>query len=297
MFIDTVFDAIVIGGGPAGLSGALALARLRRSVLLVDAGRGRAARIRRALDWPGFAAGVEGAQLVAAMQHQALRHGVNFAVGRVDRLERKGRVFEVAWPDAQAHARTVLFATGAADVEPDAPHLREAFDAGVLRPCPMYDGYELIDRVVGIVGDGPAAVAEALQLRHFTSRIHLFALRPDGFDADERIRLDRAGIAVVDEPTHAIRRRDGAVAVEHGATATVCDALYSALGLDVHSDLASRLGAGRDADGYLLTDEHRRTGVAGLYAAGDVALGPNQISVATGGAATAAAAMHRMLAG
>ena len=83
--------------------------------------------------------------------------------------------------------------------------------------------------------------------------------------------------------------------LRHAAGQAACDTVYCALGMVVHSELAVALGARHDAGGYLLTDRHQRTSVPGLFAAGDVVKGLNQISVATGGAAVAAAAMHRAL--
>ncbi|MGE5115084.1 MAG: FAD-dependent oxidoreductase, partial [Betaproteobacteria bacterium] len=87
----------------------------------------------------------------------------------------------------------------------------------------------------------------------------------------------------------------GGVTVRAGGRDTHCDALYCALGLKVHSQLALALGALHDDDGSIVVDAHHRTSVEGLWAAGDVAKGLNQIAVATGGAAIAASAMHLAL--
>jgi len=296
MPIDRIFDAVVIGGGPAGLTGALYLARFRRTVLLVDEGRSRAARIPRAHNYPGFAEGIEGAMLVAAMQHQALRHGVNFAVGRATSIERKLSGFEVVWGGGRAAARSVLLTTGISDIEPVMPHLADAVRDGTLRYCPPCDAYEIIDQAVGVVTDGAKGVAEALFLRHFTARVTLFLTRRNaGVTDEDRARLADAGVTFVEEPTRAIRWRDGTIVIVHGEHETVCDSLYCALGVYVHSELALRIGARRDDEGFLLIDDHHETSVEGLYAAGDVVRGLNQITVATGGATVAASEMHRAL--
>jgi thioredoxin reductase (NADPH) len=294
--VDSVFDAVVIGGGPAGLSAATCLARLRRSVLIVDEGRSRAARIPRTHNYPGFAEGVEGGTLVAAMQHQALRHGVNFAIGRVSEIERRGAGFGVVWPGGQATARTVLLASGVSDIEPGLPHLAEGLRRGLLRYCPWCDAYEAIDKAVGVVTDSAKGVSEALFLRDFTDRLTLFVTRADAdLGDDERARLAAAGIALVEAPTTAVRLEGSRVVVSHGSGETVLDTLYCALGVHVHSELARRLGARHDNEGFLYVDPHHRTSVDGLYAAGDVVRGLNQISVAAGGGAIAASAMHLAL--
>jgi thioredoxin reductase (NADPH) len=289
-------DALIIGGGPGGLTAALYLARFRRSVLLVDAGRGRAGRIPLAHNVAGFPDGVAGAELVAAMRRHAERYGVEFISGEVEAIAKAPPGFAAYCNGRPLPARTVMLATGASDVEPDMPHLAEALREGLLRYCPVCDGYEAIDRSIGLISDSASDVDEALFLRHFTERITLFVVTPDvHHDAARRRRLADAGIAVVHEPVTGIRLRDGCISVRHGDAQTECDALYGALGLEVHGGLAVALGARCDERGYLWTDEHQQTSVAGLYAVGDVAAGLNQIGVACGGAAIAAAAAHRAL--
>lgn len=290
------YDALVIGGGPAGLTGAIYLARFRRRVLLVDEGKSRAASIPRSHNVPGYPDGVVGGELVAAMRAQAERYGVRFEAGCVQVLEADGGGFAARCGRKRLRAASVLLATGASDVKPAMPHLAEALRSGALRYCPVCDGYEVIGQRVGIVADSIDDIDEALYLRHFTPHLTLLrAAAPLAPDARQRKRLAQAGIALVDAPIESIRLWRGRVTVRHGAGETECDALYSALGLEVHSRLALALGARADAQGYLLTDRQQRTGIEGLYAAGDVVRGLNQISVAAGGAAIAAAAMHRWL--
>ena len=292
------YDAIVIGGGPAGLAGALYLARFRRGVLVIDEGRGRAARIPCSHNMPGFPDGVAGGRLVAAMREQAAAHGVEFAAGRVRALAPDGAGgFAVAWSRQRAGARSVLLATGASDRPPPMPYLADALRRGALRYCPVCDGYEASGQRVGVLADGERGAQEALYLRHFSPHVTLFGLHgAPALTPATRRALARAGIVRVEAPLDSLRLWKGAVIARHGADQTACDTVYCALGMRVHSELATSLGARHDADGYLLTDRHQRTSIAGLYAAGDVVQGLNQISVATGGAAVAASAMHRSLA-
>lgn len=290
------FDALIVGGGPAGLTGAIYLARFRRRVLVVDEGKSRAASIPRSHNVPGYPEGVIGGELVAAMRAQAERYGARFAAGRVEAIEANEDGFGVRYGRKETRARSLLLATGASDVPPAMPHLTEALRIGALRYCPVCDGFEVIDQRVGVVADRAADIGEALYLRHFTPHITIFRAGPAlAFGAADRRRLARYGVAVVDAPIESIRLWQGRVTVRHGAGETECDALYSALGLRVHSELGLELGAKADAQGYLLADRHQRTGVEGVYVAGDVARGLNQISVAAGSAAIAAAAMHRWL--
>jgi thioredoxin reductase (NADPH) len=290
-------DALVVGGGPGGLAAALYLARFRRRVLVVDEGAGRALRIPRSHNVPGFVDGVVGKELVAAMRAHAERYGARFVSGRVESLEPVRDGFVAHWSAGAARAPLLLLATGVSDVEPTMPHLSQAVREGALRYCPVCDGYEVIDRAVGLIADSASDLSEALYLRHFTPHLSLFVVSTEvRFSAAERQRLAEAGVRLVTEPVRAIRLADGAVVVSHGeGEATRCDALYGALGLKVHSGLATALGALHDDDGSLVVDAHHRTSIEGLWAVGDVAKGLNQIVVATGGAAIAAASMHLAL--
>jgi thioredoxin reductase (NADPH) len=290
------FDVIVVGGGPAGLVACTYLARFRRSVLLVDAGRSRLAKIPRSHNYPGYPDGISGTELLGGLREQTTRYAIETVAATVEGVEVDEGGFWLSWSGGAGRARAVLLATGASDVEPDMPHLAEALRDGALRYCPVCDGFEVMGRAVGVIGNGPAATREALYLRHFTDRVTLFTERGDtSLDAGDRERLADAGIECVAEPIRSLRLWDQRVTVGHGDAETVCDAIYSALGMRVHSELATCLGAKVDSDGYLVTDEHQQTSVRGLYAAGDVASGLNQISVAAGGAAIATAAIHQML--
>lgn len=289
------FDALVIGGGPGGLTGALYLARFRRRVLVVDEGCSRAARIPRSHNMPGYPDGVAGPELLAAIRRQADRYGVASAVGRVVSLERTDEGFIARWGTQEgAGAPMVLLATGASDVEPPIPYLAEAVRSGALRYCPVCDGYEVIGQAVGVIADGPAGVREALYLRNFTSRLTVFPISADTrFSDDDCCRLAESGIDLVRAPVDSIRLWNGAAIVRHGEEESRCDSLYSALGMRIHTELIP--DARRDDGGYLVTDAHQKTSIDGIYAVGDVAQGLNQISVAMGGAAIAASAIHLAL--
>ncbi len=288
------FDALVIGGGPAGLTGGLYLARFRRSVLVIDDGRSRALRIPRTHNMPGYPEGVVGAELISSIRRQAERYGVAFADGRVEKLEKTEDGFSARWPGGEVRARVVLLATGTSDIEPAVSHLAEAVGSGAVRYCPVCDAFEVIDRNVGVIADGPAGVREALYLRHFTPHLKVFLLSGEScLDEANRERLAEAQIGLVEDPIASVRLSEGAIVVRHGDAETRCDSVYSALGMHIHAELAP--DADRDDDGYLVTDRRRQTNIEGLYAAGDVLQGLNQITVAMGDAAIAAAAMHLAL--
>lgn len=293
---EPIADAVVVGGGPAGLMAAIYLARFRRSVVLVDAGHSRIEKIPRSHNYPGFVEGIPGAKVRDMLRAQLRSYPVRILETFVERAERMPQGFRLATQQGPIAARRMLLATGVTDIPPAMPHVRAALEAGVLRYCPVCDAYEVVGKAVGVYANGPAGVAEAIYLRHFSADITLFmAQGGPGLAAEERSRLAEAGIRWNDAPVDAIRRSGERVELMHAGTRTLCDTLYCALGLTVHSQIAVALGASVDDTGYVQVDAHHATSVPGLYAAGDVSTGLNQIAVAMGGAAIAASAIHREL--
>jgi thioredoxin reductase (NADPH) len=296
---ERLVDCVIIGGGPAGLSASIYLARYRRNIMLIDAGASRAALIPLSHNYPGFPDGISGNELLARLHAQALRYGQRVTSSVVHRIQRlEDGDFLCFYGDDAVRSRSVLLSTGMTDIEPEMPDLREAIQRGHIRYCPICDGYEAIGKKVGIIGSGSRSVNEALFIRDYTEDLTLLTLgsKMSLRDHDREV-LMVAKIRVIEEPISEVFLEDNrisAVRMYSGATHGF-DTLYSMLGVSVNSDLARDLGAQCDEDGNLLVDAHFQTSVPGLYAAGDVVSGLNQLSVATGHAAIASTAIHNRL--
>ncbi len=291
-------DCLVIGGGPAGLSAAIYLARFRRRFRVVDGGASRAALIPLSHNHPGFPDGIGGRELLARMRGQAERYGAEIVPGTVDNLERReDGVFLAAVGDTILRARTVLLATGVVDLEPELPDVVGAVRRGLVRHCPICDGFEVIDRKVAVIGHGASGLGEALFLRSYTADLTLLTLGQAMHPApDEARRAADAGIHIIEDPvSKVLLEGDTIAALEIDGEEHRFDTLYSALGCDVRSELACDLGAARNDIGALVVDAHQRSSIPGLYAAGDVVSELNQIGVAMGHAAIAATAVHNDL--
>jgi thioredoxin reductase (NADPH) len=296
--VDEPLDCLVIGGGPAALSAAIYLARFRRRFRVIDGGASRAALIPLSHNHPGFPDGIAGPELLKRMRRQAERYGADIVAGTVEALERgEGGGFVAACEGGAVRARTVLLATGVEDIEPELPDLEGAVRRGWIRHCPICDAYEVIDQRVGVIGHGASGVGEALFLRTYTADLTLLTLgKAMDLSAGDRARLDEAGVRVVETPVSKVLLEGNKIAaLEIDGEEDRFDTLYSALGCHVRSALARSLGAERNDIGSLVVDDHQRTSVPGLYAAGDVVSALNQIGVAMGQAAVAATAIHNDL--
>ena len=288
------FDCVVVGGGPAGLTAAIYLARFRRRVLVADEGRSRASLIPESHNYPGFIGGISGPRLLAALTKQAERYGAMLRKARVTSLERQDDGFRLSLGDAEVRAGRVLLATGITDRSPDMPGLRSAISHGAVRYCPVCDAYEATDQRIGVLGPSADAAKKAQFLRTYSRDVVVLPTNsPTAADVTD---ARAAAIEIAPAPVIDVEPQDNGVGVllKDGRRLHV-DVLYPALGCDVHSDLATSLGARCNAIGCLIVDDRQQTSVPGIYAAGDVVSDLHQISVAAGHGAIAATSIHNSL--
>ena len=288
-------EVLIVGAGPAGLTAATYLARFRRRVLVADGGAPRACWIPVSHNLPGFPKGITGEAIIRRMTEQALEYDAVIEPGRVERLERDGDRFIAQLNGRAVRARAVLLATGVVDHHPDLPGVERAIERAVVRICPICDGYEAIDKAVAIIARDDRGVREAAFLRTYSDRVTLIHVGPPEAltEADE---LARMGVELIRAPIDNVRLEgDRVTALSWGGTFHVFDLVYSALGTSPNAVLARALGAAVGEDGCMVVDGHQATSVAGLYAAGDVVRGLNQIAVAGAEAAIAATAIHNAL--
>jgi thioredoxin reductase (NADPH) len=294
-------DCLVIGGGPAGLTAAIYLGRFRRRVHVIDKGWSRAEWISKSHNLPGFPDGLAGPVLLEALRAQARLYGATLETGTVDSLQHNNdkTSFTAKVGASILTARTVLLATGVIENKPPVRHLADAVKSGLIRTCPICDGFESRGKRLAVLGNGEHAAAEALYLRTYTDQLTLLLSATDTRDLSEKTRLalQTAGIEIEPIATGSVTlEADGvtALSMEDGQVHRF-DVVYSAFGTTSQTQLVTALGARLDAAQRVFVDAHQATSITGLYAAGDVVRGLNQISVAEGEAAIAATAIHNLL--
>jgi len=296
---DEHLDCLVIGGGPAGLTAALYFARFRRRFLVVDAGQSRAAWIPTSHNLPFFAEGISGADVLRRQREHAEHYGASIISGRITELRKTAGCFAavIETDDATTERRAsrVLLASGAVDVEPCLPDVPDAVQRGLVRYCPICDGYESRDRKIAVLGHGDSGLGEAsFVARTYSDDVTLLTLgEPMNLTAEQHAEIAKHHIKIVQAPIESLRTEGTSVAaVCAGREPMQFDVLYSALGLRPRTELALALGAEHDERGNLVVDDHNQTTVRGLYAAGAIVRGLDQIVVAMGHAAVAATAIH-----
>lgn len=310
------YDVAIVGGGPAGLSAAIWLARYRHRVALFDSGDPRNWETRGIHGYLGLP-DVTPFELRARGRDEARRFGallVDAHVERIDRLGEEAFSLEVhplavtkATPreletrpipaPRRLHARRVLLSFGIRDIWPDVDGLERCYGATVHH-CPDCDGYEASGCRIAIIASGRSAAGMAFALATWSSALTICTngLAPD-LSAEHAGKLAALGVQVRTERIARLRKNGSAVhSLELAGGADVpCDRIFFSIGHGPADDLAEQLGCRRDDEGMIEVDRAFHSSVPNVFAAGDIVPGPKLGIVAAAHGAIAAAAIHKSL--
>jgi thioredoxin reductase/RimJ/RimL family protein N-acetyltransferase len=287
------YDVAVIGGGAAGLSGALVLARARRAVAVVDSGEPRNAP---AAHLHGFLSrdGMPPTELLAAGRAELARYGTDLLPGTVSEVSATSDAgFDVVLVEGRRlRARRILVATGLRDALPDIPGARERWGRDLLH-CPYCHGYEVRDEPLGVLGGTPGAVEHALLVRQWSADVVYFSGAGTPARSD-RERLVARGITVVDGGVRRlVVENDHLTGVELVDGSVVRrTAVFVRPGFVPNSDLLVRLGGAVTPEGWVHSDPTGRTSVAGVWVAGNAVDPRAQVITAAGQGSAAAIALN-----
>jgi thioredoxin reductase/SAM-dependent methyltransferase len=299
--VEQTYDVVVVGGGAAGLSGALALARARRSVLVVDAADPRnspAAGVHNYLTRDG----TPPAELAAAGREEVRRYGGEILSGVVEAAAKDGDGFQVSLDGGRSvRARRLLVATGLVDELPEVPGVATRWGRDVLH-CPYCHGWEFRDRRIGVLATGPLAAQQAELWRQWSPDVLLLLHHtpPPGAEAAER--LAARGITVVDGPVAELVVTDDTLTGVRLASGEVValDAVVIAPRFTARTGVLASLGlapAEVDKDGHVIgsqipADATGATAVPGVWVAGNIANVLAHVIVAAAAGLNAAAAIN-----
>ncbi|MEH6794407.1 MAG: NAD(P)/FAD-dependent oxidoreductase [Rhodococcus sp. (in: high G+C Gram-positive bacteria)] len=293
-------DAIIVGGGVAGLSAAVALGRSRRSVVIIDAGDPRNAPAAHSHNYL-TRDGESPLELVRLGRDEARHYGARIVDGVATSASRTASGFEVTLADGSVvRGRRILVTTGLTDVLPDIPGLAERWGRDVLH-CPYCHGWEVRDRAVGIIGS--AMVGHQAQMwRQLTEHVTVFAHTATELAAGDLERLDARGIAVVDEEIARIDVDNDAivgVTLANGERIAL-DALVVGPNFTSRADILVSLGIGTTEmvmnenvlGTYVEADPVGATSVPGVWVAGNVSAPMDTVVAASAAGTKAGAAIN-----
>lgn len=289
-----MYDVIIVGGGPAGLSAALMLGRSRRRVLVCDTGRPRNAASRA---MHGFLSrdGMAPQEFLAVARDQ-LRQYDTVELRRAEVVEaacRPDARFHVALADGSTFtARKLLIATGVIDNLPPIPGFAELYGRGVFH-CPYCDGWEVRDRPLAVYGRGARGLGLSLELTGWSRDLVLCTDGPAEIDVEGRARLARNGIRVREERLVCLEGREALERVVFASGEPLPrQALFFTTGQTQQSALAVNLGCEFNEKGTVRTGKYESTHLAGLYVAGDASRAVQWVVVAAAEGAEAAFAIN-----
>lgn len=300
-----VFDCIIIGGGMAGLQAAIQLGRYAmHNVLVIDAGEGRSTICRSYRNILGYPDGISGMELRTIGMKQASSYGIPFITDKVIGAEQTPEgtfLLQGSQPNSTYEASTILIATGVMDRFPDLPGLRECLGLTVF-VCPDCDGFEVKERMTLVLGSGDPGAHMAVTLRTWTNKIRYInhGQTPESVSPELLKSLERAGIEYLEENIERVLTAENGsfqgVMTQDGRRIEAERAFLAFGGNEVRSALARQLGARLHENSHIWTDSRSKmTSIPNVWAAGDVAVHSEQVTIAIGEGAQAAIWIHKAL--
>ncbi len=269
----SLYDCVVIGGGPAGITAAIYLARLNRSVLVIDKKRGRWNHNQVNDNYLGFPKGIAARLLRSKGKQQAKKFGAKFILDEAKTIKNLEGKFSIKGDKQTYSGRSLILATGVGDFYPFT--VKDIYIGNSVFWCIICDAYKVRKKEVVVVGHDDKAVSCCMRLLNFTKKISLLtncAAGADTISHHARRILEKNNIPIVSGVITKIRGKRGlleGLLLDTG-TFIAANYMFSKQGTLPNTQLATQLGVIIEGEGYIKIDVEQRTNIDHVYAAGDV---------------------------
>ncbi|MFC4322789.1 NAD(P)/FAD-dependent oxidoreductase [Litchfieldia salsa] len=299
--METTYDCIVIGGGIAGLQASIQLGRYQHKTTVIDSNHGRSTLCRNYHNILGWPNGVSGETLRSLGRMQAESYGVNFLADTVTAIKDQKDFLEVSCESGRVYkAKKVLLATGVMDRLPEITHILPCLGLSIY-VCPDCDGYEVINKRTVVLGSGSTGANLAITLLQWTNSVTY--INHDGVEINQELKetLANKEIEYINEPIESVQPSENPKEIESVTLVSgkVINAEKGFIGFGgnkVKTDLVKELSVERMENKHIIVDSRtKRTSHPRIWAAGDIAVHSEQVTIAMGDGMQAAIWIHKSL--
>jgi len=284
-----LYDCVIVGAGPAGLSAAVYLGRAHKKTLLIYQGYRRTSLAKHIQNYLGFA-DISGPELINKGLKQAERYKVETLVATVIKINKREKLFEVETPAKIVRTQNVIVASGIDDILPDINNMHE-FMGETFFTCFDCDGYHMTQKHVCVLGSGDGSARTALAVKQtYAKKVTLCLNRENNISSEYIEKLKHEGITLIQKEAVHLEGEAGKierVKFEDGSLLR-CDCVLSDLGYNRNDSFLSDIVLERSETGYIKVDQRYESSQKGLFVVGPLNTGPDQVTVAVGEGAQAA---------
>lgn len=291
------YDVVIVGGSYAGLSGAMALARSIRKVLVIDSGKPCNRQTPYSHNFLTQDGNTPAAIYDVAIKQVLAYPTVEIWNDTVIAAEGENNDFTVSTlAGKQASAKKILFATGVTDQIDNIPGLAECWGISVIH-CPYCHGYEYNGQQTGLLANGDTAVDFVRLIRNWSDKLIIFTNGESTISETHTQQLLSRNITIVEQEIKQLIHQEGRLQTVEFTDNETCDlhALYTLFPVEQHCDIPEKLGCSVIESGYIEIDNYQKTTVAGIYAAGDNTTALRSVAAAVASGSKAGACIHHEL--
>jgi len=291
-----MYDCIIIGGGPAGLTCAIYLARFKRSVLLIENGKYRNYASHGIHGFLGYD-GVKPSELLKKGKSEAIKYKVNFEKDTVKKVQQKKAHFEVLTGGKKFESKKVVLAYGVTDNLPEIKNFKKYYGINIHH-CPVCDGCEVTGKRVGVIGLIDKVFEMTIELKQWTDKIIVFTNgHPEGLDKYKIAKLAKFNIKVTNEKVSHLNGKENleSIVLTNGEQIMIEELFFSSNAQNscsIADDLKCSLTKKHNK---LAVNKNCESSIKGIFAIGDLVAGPQLVVTACSGGTIAALEINKQL--